>query len=78
MQQGRSRETEKKFGRREEMPVVEKFDFCQTMRMAEKKFEMEKRKERELWAEIIMLTKSETDREKNSNYKKRLRQSEKE
>ena len=61
------------------MPAVEKFDFCQTMRMAEKKFEMEKRKERELLqAEIIMLTKSETDREKNSNYKKRLRQSEKE
>ena len=75
LQQGRSREREKKFGRREEMPVVEKFDFCQTMRMTEKSL---RRKERELWAEIIMLTKSETDREKNSNYKKRLRQSEKE
>ena len=42
MQQDRSREREKKFGRREEMPVVEKFDFCQTMRMAEKKFEKER------------------------------------
>ena len=57
------------------MPAVEKFDFCQTMRMTEKSL---RRKERELWAEIIMLTKSETDRGKNSNYKKRLRQSEKE
>ena len=42
LQRGRNREREKKFGWREEMPVVEKFDFCQTMRMAEKKFEKER------------------------------------